>query len=573
MLKYSIQTDKFNKHLFDVQIHIKKPDPIGQKLSLPTWIAGSYLIRDFAKHLSPIKATTSDDKKQLKVKQLDKNHWQVEPSEKEITISYQVYAFDLSVRSAYLDNTRGFFNGSSVFLEVEGQQNTPCAIKIKPQPNWTIHTALKFDKGFYISNNYQHLIDCPVEMAQTNHFDFNVNGIKHDFVISGKHSCDNERIKKDVALICQHHHTFFGGDLPFEKYLFLLFVNHNDYGGLEHLDSTSLICSRDDLPQKNQIITPEYTRFLALCSHEYFHAWWVKSIKPKSFKNLDFNKEIYTEQLWIFEGFTSYYDELTLLRTQILNLEQYLSLFSQTLTKVYQTPGRFEQTLTNSSFETWTKFYQPNENSVNSQVSYYSKGAIFAFILDIKIRQISNNKKCLNDVLKIIWQDKTLHQNGLENNTIQDIVQQITHYDFTDFFDLALNTTNDLPLKESFAYLGIDFKLVQEKNKNVSLGITTKEQNNALIIKNIFAHSSAETAGLYVGDEIIAINNIKVTKINFNKILQKYSVDSIIKLSIFRDSELQNIKVTLTKTEENICQLTQQKTPTTYMKDNLKSWC
>jgi predicted metalloprotease with PDZ domain len=572
MLKYSIQTDKFNKHLFDVQINIKKPNISGQKLSLPTWIAGSYLIRDFAKHLTQIKVTT-DTNTQLEIKQIDKNHWQIEPSEQNIIISYQVYAFDLSVRSAYLDNTRGFFNGGSVFLEVEGQQNSPCSIKINPQPNWTVHTALKFDGDIYIADNYQHLIDCPVEMAQANHFDFKVNEIKHDFVISGRHSCDNERIKKDIALICQHHHTFFGGDLPFEKYLFLLFVNHNDYGGLEHLNSTSLICSREDLPQQNQIITPEYTRFLALCSHEYFHAWWIKTIKPQSFRNLEFNKEVYTEQLWIFEGFTSYYDELTLLRTKLLSLEQYLSLFCQTLNKVYQSPGRFEQTLINSSFETWTKFYQPNENSVNSQISYYSKGAIFAFVLDIKIRQISDNEKCLDDVLKIIWQDKTFHQNGLENNTIQQIVQQITHYDFTDFFDLALNTTNNLPLKESFAYLGIDFKLVQEKNKKVSLGIIIKEQNNTLIIKNVFTDSSAETAGLYVGDEIIAINNIKVTEVNFNKTLQKYSVDSMIKLSIFRDSELQNIEVTLAKTEKNICQLSQQKTSTTRIKDNLKSWC
>ena len=351
---YTVTAKNLHAHLFEVELKLQNPNPLGQVFSLPNWIPGSYLIRDFAKNIVSIQARSGSQA--LLIKKLDKNHWISAPCQEEITLSYEVYAFDLSVRSAYLTNERAFFNGTSMFLLPLGFENEQCELHILPANsaqtlgNWSCATGLKKTKEFnFIANNYQDLIDHPVEMADFTLFDFEVQNVKHQMAITGMHNTDIKRLQQDLKTICEHHVSFFNNSMPFDDYLFLTLVRTQGYGGLEHKNSSSLICSRKELPAIGmQEISKDYTRFLALCSHEYFHAWWVKTIKPASFHNLDLNRENYTEQLWIFEGFTSYYDELSLLRAKLLTPEQYLDLFAQTVTRVQKSKGRLTQSLAQS---------------------------------------------------------------------------------------------------------------------------------------------------------------------------------------------------------------------------------
>jgi len=568
LIKYQVNTEQFKKHYFDICLTISKPNSNGIRLSLPTWIAGSYLIRDFAKHIVSIKAT--ENNKPLNITQLDKNHWQIEPCRNEVNIYYQVYAFDCSVRSAFLDENRGFFNGSALLLSVDGEHNNTHQIEVKPQEGWQIYTTLtKIKKNLFEAETYEELIDCPVEMSKANCLDFKVNNIPHSLVLSGKHTIDDKRIIKDLIKICKHHHSFFG-DSPFKKYLFLLLVTHNNYGGLEYSNSTSLICARDDLPQKHiKNITPEYTRLLGLLSHEYFHAWWVKKIKPKVFHNPNFNKEVYTEQLWIFEGWTSYYDELTLLRTKLLSLEEYLKLFGETITRVQQTLGRHNQSLVNSSFETWTKFYQQNENSINSGVSYYSKGALLAFVLDIQIREKTNDKLSLDDVLHHLWEN---YQDGLEDNTAQKVISELTNNNFDNFFKKYLYGTEDLPLKESFAYLGLDLTFVKPKTQKNTLGIFSKEEQGFIKITSVLHNSPAELSGLSVNDLIIAIDDIKVDFSQLEKTLNRYESGTKIVITVFRDNELRTFRAKLTTASKNICKISYLENISEKQKEHLNNW-
>ncbi|MBT6752279.1 MAG: M61 family metallopeptidase, partial [Candidatus Thioglobus sp.] len=371
-IKYKITPKNLHAHVFEVELILQNPNPLGQVFSLPSWIPGSYLVRDFAKNIVSIQAHGAGQL--IPIKKLDKNHWITSPCSDEITLSYEVYAFDLSVRSAYLTNERAFFNGTSVFLLPLGFEAEKCELCIVPAQSsqtlgeWSCATGLKKVAELnFEAPNYQDLVDHPVEMADFTLFDFQVAGVEHQMAITGVHNTDIARLKQDLKTICNHHVGFFNNDTPFDDYLFLTLVKTKGYGGLEHKNSTSLICSRKELPTPKLVdINKDYTRFLALCSHEYFHAWWVKTIKPASFFELDLSRENYTEQLWIFEGFTSYYDELSLLRTKLLTPEQYLDLFAQTITRVQKSKGRLTQSLAQSSYDAWTKFYQQDENAPNA---------------------------------------------------------------------------------------------------------------------------------------------------------------------------------------------------------------
>lgn len=558
-IKYLITPKNLHAHVFEVELKIQNPNPLGQVFSLPSWIPGSYLIRDFAKNIVTMQAYS--DGRAVEIKKLDKNHWVAQPCEEELVLTYEVYAFDLSVRSAYLTNERAFFNGTSVFLLPLGFEEESCELRITPADasqtlgDWTCATGLKEISALTFSaNNYQDLIDHPVEMADFTLFDFDVQGVGHQMAITGMHMADVARLKQDLKTICQHHIGFFNNDVPFDDYLFLTLVKTNGYGGLEHKNSTSLICSRKELPIEGMgAITKDYTRFLALCSHEYFHSWWVKTIKPASFHQLDLCRENYTEQLWIFEGFTSYYDELSLLRTKLLAPEQYLDLFAQTITRVQKSQGRLTQSLAESSYETWTKFYQQDENAANAIVSYYTKGALLAFVLDIEIRKQTQDAKSLDDVLRHAWVH--YQDTGLENNTIQLIVNELIDDDLTVFFDDYLYGVKELPLQLSFAYVGVNCEFVSYSEDLSDFGLTIKTQGDYSHIIQVFADTTAQTAGLYVGDKIVSVNYQQLKDKALIAEINKFGLGEVIKIGVLRDELLLEIPVMIGKTTPTFCKL------------------
>ncbi|SFV85683.1 protease, putative [hydrothermal vent metagenome] len=568
MIKYQITPKNVNAHIFEVRLTLKTSNPLGQIFSLPNWIPGSYLVRDFSKHIVSLQASSGGES--IEIKKLDKNHWIVQPCEQVITLTYEVYAYDLSVRCAYLTNQRAFFNGSSVFLKAVDFDDIPCEVTINYPTDsvfgqWSCATTLTLkskqkNSEIYSAENYSDLIDHPVEMADFTRFEFSVANIPHAMTITGEHMTDIARLQADLQRICQHHIGFFGGNIPFDNYLFLTLATTKDYGGLEHKKSTSLICSRKELPIVNTPdISPEYTRFLALCSHEYFHAWWIKTIKPASFHRLNMSHENYTEQLWIFEGFTSYYDELSLLRAELLSIEQYLILFAQTISKVQYGSGRHKQSLAASSFDAWTKFYQQDENAPNAIVSYYTKGALLAFVLDIEIRKRTQNAHTLDSVMREIWQN--YQDSGLEDDTVQKVVEHITQSDFSAFFDQYLYGVNDLPLKEAFGYIGINCEFIHKKNDLLNFGLGIDKTQKYATITHILDDSCAQNAGLYVKDKIVSMDSIKVPAKDLAKAISACNQGDVIKMGLLRDELPLEMKMTIKLSEKAHCVLTLDANP------------
>ncbi len=579
-LIYEITPTSPHKHLFSVSVTVPEPNPLGQVFKLPSWIPGSYLIRDFAKNIVTLSAKS--DSKVIATKKLDKSHWICDPCEKSITIDYQIYAYDLSVRSAYLTNERAFFNGTSVFLLPLGFEDDECQLTINlPSTDqvlgeWQCATTLKpksksRNLEIYTAQNYYDLVDHPVEISDFTLFEFDVHKIQHEMAITGIHSTDIERLRVDLISICEHHIDFFGGDVPFSRYLFLTLVRSHGYGGLEHKDSTSLICSRVDLPSPGMVsIGPEYTKFLALCSHEYFHAWWIKTIKPIAFHNINLDIENYTEQLWIFEGFTSYYDELSLLRANILTPDQYLALFSQTVTKVQRSKGRLRQSIAESSFDAWTKFYQQDENSVNSIVSYYSKGALVAFILDIEIRRLTNDGLSLDDVVRYIWNN--FKQEGLSDDTVKLVVEKLTKLDFTKFFNAYIYGVEELPLKESFKYLGVKCTFKNNSSDLYGFGVSAKNKNDMSLITHVFDNSNAQKYGLYVGDTVVTVDKFKVTFSELPGLISAKVVGDTISIGVLRDDLLVDILVKICDPEKTSCTLEIDKIKDKAINGRQKKW-
>ena len=536
-------------------------DPTGQAVYMPAWIPGSYMIRDFAKNIVQIRA--SDSKGHVDMEKLDKQTWLCATCSGSLTLEYEIYAWDLSVRTAHLDTSHAYYNGSSVFLAVKDQEQQACAIEIRPPEgkqysDWRVATTLPrnaaklYGFGGYQAKDYDELIDHPVEMADFTLASFEAGGIHHDIIITGKHRTDMDRLSTDLQKICQTHINMFGELPQLERYMFLTMAVGSGYGGLEHRSSTSLLCSRNDLPLENQNeSTTEYVTFLGLCSHEYFHTWNIKQIKPAVFMPYNLQQESYTKQLWAFEGFTSYYDDLGLIRSGLIKTDQYLELLGQMATRVWRGTGRFKQSTAESSFDAWTKFYKQDENAPNAITSYYTKGALLALALDMLIQKHTAYEKSLDDLMRHLWQHYGKPQIGVPEAEIEKIASKIAGVDLTDFFARHLYGTEDIPLSNLLVDMGLQFILRPAENMEdkggkaaktnqspVSIGARFTTHTNGALISNVFDNSPAQSAGLSADDIIIAIDGLKVDKLNIDKIIASYTPGSNIIAHAFRRDEL-----------------------------------
>ena len=574
MIRYQISSLNPATHYFDIKLQIERPDPAGQRLRMPNWIPGSYMIRDFAKNIVTMNAHSGGEI--IAIRQQDKSNWRLEPCAGPLTIEYQVYAWDLSVRGAHLDQTHGYYNGTSVFLEVIGQSQEPCEVLIEKPPahycsDWKLATTLSakdaaaFEFGLYVASDYEELIDHPIEMGDFTRIHFEACGIPHDVILSGRFRCDEARLKMDLTKICEHHIRFFGEPAPMDYYQFLVMVVGQGYGGLEHRSSTSLMCGRDSLPQPGQTgVSEAYRDFLGLCSHEYFHTWNVKRIKPAVYQPYDLQQEVYTELLWAFEGITSYYDELALLRCGLIDEKSYLELLAQTITRVLRGRGSTRQSAAESSFNTWTKFYKQDENAQNAIVSYYAKGALIALCIDLKMRELSQSKHSLDDVMRQLWQSWKETGAGTDTNTIQDLVCSIVDSDLREFMHKLIYSSDELPLQELLTSVGITMNFrpaSSQKDKGgkenegplpeADFGAFVEEKNGGLHILRVSEGGSAQAAGLSANDNIVAVNDLKLTLAQLEQQISLAAVGEQWKIHAFRRDELMEFELSLKATQNN----------------------
>jgi len=567
LIQYSIRPSSPESHIFAVTLIVKQPDEAGQVLSLPAWIPGSYMIRDFARHIVSIKASCEGDRVDLA--KLDKQTWRADPVNGTLIVMYEVYAWDLSVRGAHLDTTHGFFNGTSVFMQVVGQEQNEAVVKIaKPGGaeylSWKVATSMPVRSvdgqgfGSYLAGSYQHLIDYPVEMGTYQELEFQVQGIPHRMAITGRCSVDKQRLAQDLQKICAHHAQFFG-ELPVSRYLFLTMAVGDGYGGLEHLDSTSLMCKREDLPGRDTSeITKGYRDFLGLCSHEYFHLWNVKRIRPELLKQGGLSQEVHTELLWAFEGITSYYDDLALVRCGCIEPPAYLDLMARTVTRVMRGSGRLKQSIAESSFDAWTRFYKQDENAPNAIVSYYTKGALVAFGLDMLLRDVTDDRASLDQLMRMLWEKHGKSDLGVPEDGPEQLASKLAGCDLSDFFSQAVHGTDDLSLADWFASLGIGYRLRPAKNQGdwgghcdnpagiqprQDIGVRYKQQGDLLLLTHVLDAGAAQSAGLSAGDKLIAIDGIHVNKANLELLVSQPEQGVELTVHAFRRDELMTFQL------------------------------
>lgn len=541
MLHYQIEFDDYRQHLVHVTLRFLA-DPT-QVLSLPTWIPGSYLIREFSKHIESVRAY-DEDGRILKIEKFEKNKWRLFNTDHElITVEYDVYAYDLSVRGAYVDQTRLYVNPACACLALEGQEHKPIEVEVflpDELKHFQLATGLKsrsLVKGRFTleAKNYEQLIDSPFELAEHTRFSFEAQGIAHEFVVSGQHAMNTERMKQDIEKICATEIAMFGS-APFADYTFMTMATGNSYGGLEHPNSTSLITPRADFPKANEPKEPskDYQRFLGLCSHEYFHSWLVKFIRPENFVNYDLNKEGYTSLLWIFEGFTSYYDDLILLRSGVIQQASYLELLKAQIDRYLQNPGRFVQSVAESSFDAWVKFYRQDENSNNAGTSYYNKGCLVALCLDLGLRLRGSS---LDAVMRKLYENA---QQGIQvhERTIFEICEQLTGDTWLEQINHLVYTTAELPLDQLFPEFGIEYQI--KSDKALPLGLKVAEKAEGLVVQSAYRDGAGAAAGLSAQDVIIAIDGIKASE----KLLSQYAQQQeAFTVYAFRRDELMQFEV------------------------------
>ncbi|WP_201577432.1 M61 family metallopeptidase [Psychrobacter okhotskensis] len=571
---YRFDFERFYEHLVDVSLtftaNVDSP-----KLWLPAWIPGSYLMREFARNITAVYYQITDDSNENveieRAIKTDKNTWQLPKIKagQTVDVYYEVYCYDLSVRTAYVDQQRLYGNFTSLALAVDGQEQTPIQVRLMVPAAFfadkqesrvllacgleSTHLRLDGQQCFALqANSYHELIDYPFEIAEQDKFDFIVQDnahqtLPHRFYLSGKHSANMGRLQQDVTHICQTYLDWLG-DAPFNDYTFMTFASGQDYGGLEHINSTSLITPRRDLPSIDEPKVPssDYQRFLGLCSHEYFHAWWVKTVRPDVMLDVDLRREAFTPLLWVFEGFTSYIDDFMLQASGVIDKPSYLKLLAEQINRYYQTPGRAYQSVAESSFDAWIKLYRNDENTGNAGISYYNKGALVALCLDLTLLEKSNGRYRLFDVVKAFYNQAMQNDNrriGISSADMGKVVGQfIPLTDWQEFERRYVNGVEELPIEALLTANGIKIHVSSKEtaDKHVPWGMRCSETPAGLKVNRVTRDSVAANAGISAHDVIIAIDGIKA---DTKQLASLIKAEREVECYLFRRDELMCVSV------------------------------
>ena len=601
MPRYTVTPSDLAAHHFTVRLELPAPGPDGLTLSLPVWIPGSYLVREFARNILSIAA--ADDAGPVSLRRVDKATWWAPPGTGTLVVTTLVYAWDLSVRAAHLDDTHGYFNGTSLFLRAQGHEGAPHEVRLLPPPSpsgaaWQVATTLPrvsggpLEFGAFAAADYDELIDHPVEMGTFRHFAFTAEGVAHEVALTGvlRSGLDEARLAADMAAICAAQLRFFGAPAPMPRYLFQVMVVGEGYGGLEHRASTSLLCSRQSLPcVGDDPASEDYANLLGLVSHEYFHTWNVKRIKPAAFTPYDLTRENHTTLLWFFEGVTSYYDDLFVLRAGVWSAARYLRRLAEAFTGVWRTPGRLRQTVADASFDAWTKYYRQDENAPNAQISYYTKGSLIGLALDLTLRRESGGSLSLDAVMAHLWAENGQTGVGVAEDGIEVAVAALLGRPLTAFFDAAVRGTGDLDFASLLADFGVEW--VQRPADGVAdkggkapgvsverlrargwLGAKVTAGGGGARLASVLEGSPAHAAGLSAGDVVIAADGLRVEGAELIARLGALPPGQAVELVAFRRDELRRATVVLGAPPEDTIELRLDPEPSPAARARREAW-
>ncbi|MEB3337230.1 MAG: M61 family metallopeptidase [Leptolyngbyaceae bacterium] len=567
-LFYQVAMPQPEAHLFEVTLQVRGWRLPTLDLKLPVWTPGSYLVREYAKHLQDFEATAG--MQPLSWHKLSKNHWQVETTGcREITVRYRIFANELSVRTNHLDTTHGYFNGAALFFYLPGFESHEIQVEvIPPRPSWQVTTTLPLvsdQANTFLATDFDTLVDSPFEIGSHTVYEFEVLDKPHALAIWGQGNAEPEQIVKDTQKIIQVEAELFEG-LPYDRYLFLLHLSSQGNGGLEHKDSCSLNYPRFGFRGDR------YYRFMQLVAHEFFHLWNVKRIRPKALETFDYDGENYTPSLWFSEGTTSYYDLVLPLRAGIYNGKYFLQGLSQEINRFLSTPGRRVQPVSEASFDAWIKLYRQDANSNNSQISYYLKGEMVSLLLDLLIRDRHNNQRSLDDVLRQMWQEFGQPEIGFTPEQLQGVIEAIADTDLTDFFQRYIDGTEELPFDQYLAPFGLQIKGEVTEDQPPYLGCTVKTENGRELIKFVETGSPAQQAGINAGDELLALSGFRVSADQLNERLKDYKPGDAVQLTVFHQDELLTCSVILSPPRPPRYQVVAVPSPTPNQEKNFAAW-
>ncbi|HEY6804901.1 MAG TPA: PDZ domain-containing protein [Pyrinomonadaceae bacterium] len=565
-IAFSIGMSRPHTHLFEVEIRVKRPanGPAQETLIMPVWTPGSYLVREFERNVQDFNVKDAAGQP-LKWDKVNKNTWKIETNgATEWHATYRVYANELTVRTSELNSSHAFWNNANLLMYLDGYLKSPSTVQVLAPDAWKVATGLPAapgPKNTFRAENFDILYDSPFEVSDFKTIQFVVKGVKHRIVIDGEGNYDAERMRNDVQKIVETEVNIMGGEVPYADYTFFLHLRTNGGGGLEHLNSASLGYPRFGFRSANadratssspnaQPAEREYRGFLSLVAHEFFHLWNVKRIRPDALGPFDYTQENYTKVLWVAEGITDYYADVALRRANLISERDFLAATARSFQSLQNTPGRLVQSAEEASYDSWIKFYRPDENSVNSQVSYYDKGAILGLLLDLEIRKRSNNEKSLDDVMRYMLNEFYKKNRNYGSQDFQKACELMAGSSLEEFFAKYIRGKEELDYNAALNAAGLQLETqnAMEGGKPVEkmyFGADTAWEDNRLVVKKVYAGSPAYDQGLNTGDQILAINNMRATKEFFDARMAEKKPGDLINLTIFRFDDLSTLLIKL----------------------------
>jgi len=569
-IEYRIGMSKPWTHCFEVELAIKglPPSPSAVDFLLPIWRTGRYVVFDFAGGVQEFSALDGSGEP-VSWSKTDKSTWRVEKGAADaLTLHYKVYANEFGERTRGLNDEHAFIDACAVFMYVEGYRHLPLTVKVDPFEDWHVTSGLESDSqdAFKLrAPDFDYLADCPIEVGRQKDFEFDVEGIKHVLMIYGEAAYNAETMIKDLTTIVKANKEFWG-DLPYQKYVFMLHITPRGGGGTEHINSTIMQTSAGSFK------TPAaYQGFLGLVSHEYFHTWNVKRLRPEGILPYDYLHENYLKELWIAEGSTSYYDGLLLVRCGLSSASTFVTGIGGTVQADRMRPGNKIQSLLESSFDAWVKFWKNGQQSYNAESDYYGKGSNVSFLLDLEIRQRSKNKHSFDDVMRALYRRFPLSGNGYTVDDLQKISEELAGSSLKSFFENYVHGTTPLDWETTLRYAGLELR-PRESDHKPWFGAQTMDQNGRAIIRGIVAGSPASDARLDLGDEIVALNGRRVRSSDLQDRIAELKPGETVKLTVFREDNLREFAVTLRLPDVPSYNVVKVDQPTPLQKSIYESW-